>query len=635
MAVVLPQGVQHFDTPTGAPGVGYRLYTYVPGTSTPKATYTTSAGNVPNTNPVVADALGNMVVYWSGDYDVVLRDASDNIVWGPERLTDLAGALADTTTAANNSYLVGHGDSLSYTPGPRVANYIRNYTTPLAYTGCPTDGTSDASSYVAAAFASGKKEIIIPDGFVFSVDGNLAVPTGARIRGGGTLKKRAGTVRPILLLADSAEDILIEGVHFDGTRASFSIGNAVPAILGHLCEGVRIHYAVFENVIDSGVKLRNCAYLEVIGGRFHNIGEHGVEIKNYDVDVRTGLAYVASLPPLQGGHKITKAVFTKIDNGSGDGSGDGCGISFATVITAAGTAYPIKGSGVFDNDFLNVKRGVWVENNDAGCETEDLQVIGNRFRGDIASYGGDVYQAIGLIGVKRAQASYNSILNVGNMNVTLPSDSCNGIVVSQGSNTTDEVELSHNTIIDNTGNAVRMDYAVRLTAGTNLRVFDNRVSGASESPINVESAAVSDLICYGNTGAQDSYSWGNTFSVTFKLSNIPGTATTALTPEGHADDTEMIFPFPVRLVATAVKQTNNVASGTIEYRFYTNGVLRSNLSITQADISSAQATKTIGVTSGVTVAAGSRIRVDVVTSGFTPTTCDVIATLTFDTSFKE
>lgn len=118
MAVQLPNGRNYFATATGAPGVGYRLYTYVPGTSTPKATYTSSSGAVANTNPVVADARGEMSVYWIGSYDVVLRDASDNLIWGPERLEDSAGnledALADTSSASNGAGLLGYRYNNAY-----------------------------------------------------------------------------------------------------------------------------------------------------------------------------------------------------------------------------------------------------------------------------------------------------------------------------------------------------------------------------------------------------------------------------------------------------------------------------------------------------------------------------------------
>ena len=50
-------GTQFFDD-NGIPLVAGKLYTYASGTTTPRATYTTSAGTVANTNPIILNAGG-------------------------------------------------------------------------------------------------------------------------------------------------------------------------------------------------------------------------------------------------------------------------------------------------------------------------------------------------------------------------------------------------------------------------------------------------------------------------------------------------------------------------------------------------------------------------------------------------
>lgn len=50
-------GAQFFDD-NGNPLSGGKVYTYAAGTTTPLATYTTSAGTVANTNPIILDAAG-------------------------------------------------------------------------------------------------------------------------------------------------------------------------------------------------------------------------------------------------------------------------------------------------------------------------------------------------------------------------------------------------------------------------------------------------------------------------------------------------------------------------------------------------------------------------------------------------
>lgn len=52
-------GWQFFDN-NGVPLAGGKLYSYQAGTTTPQATYTTSAGNVAHTNPIVLDSAGRV-----------------------------------------------------------------------------------------------------------------------------------------------------------------------------------------------------------------------------------------------------------------------------------------------------------------------------------------------------------------------------------------------------------------------------------------------------------------------------------------------------------------------------------------------------------------------------------------------
>lgn len=500
--------------------------------------------------------------------------------------------------------------------------------------GAVGDGTTDDTAAITSLLASGKKYFYFPGGYTFLTDGGHSLPSGTVLFGKATIKKKSTTLQGMFTLADEAVDNIIQGVTFDGNRTAWSIGNAVFAVAAYKSQNVTFNNVIFNNIIDVGIKFFNSASVLVDGCRFYNIGENGVEFKNYDVDPRTGTAYTGTLPPLQGGHRVVNSWFGKIDNQSGDGSGDGCGILVSAGLLAAGTAYPVKGVSISACHFLNVKRGVWAENNDAGCETEDMTVSECWFRGDVSSYGGDVKDAIGLINVKRCKIINNTIVNVGNMNLVVASANCAAVQIS-GTNT-DIIEAAHNTIVDNTGNTHRMDYGFNLAAGSALNIHDNYISGASDATILTTSANVSNLKCYANDNATSTYSWNNITEVCFKVATIPsGTNVTALTPEGYSVDTEIILPMPVTLVGMSVKMTNSLSSGTITFKPYTSGVNRSTLNITNADFASTIATKAISVNNGVTVAAGERIRVDVDTTSYGTGTHGAIAYLMFETTLKE
>jgi hypothetical protein len=88
MAVFLsPVGgvAAQFFTNTGSVLTGGKLYTYAAGTTTPQVSYTTSAGTVARTNPVVLDAAGRVAEggeIWitSAPYKFVLTDSTDVLI---------------------------------------------------------------------------------------------------------------------------------------------------------------------------------------------------------------------------------------------------------------------------------------------------------------------------------------------------------------------------------------------------------------------------------------------------------------------------------------------------------------------------------------------------------------------------
>jgi hypothetical protein len=113
MAVFLsPVGgvAAQFFTNTGAVLTGGKLYTYLAGTTTPQVTYTTSAGNVARTNPIVLDAAGR--VPDSGEiwilpisYKFVLRDSNDVLIATYDNIFG-SGAFAVTNYTGNGSTVV-------------------------------------------------------------------------------------------------------------------------------------------------------------------------------------------------------------------------------------------------------------------------------------------------------------------------------------------------------------------------------------------------------------------------------------------------------------------------------------------------------------------------------------------------
>ncbi len=110
MAVFLsPVGgvAAQFFTNTGAVLTGGKLYTYQAGTTTPQTTYTTSAGSVARTNPVVLDAAGRVPdggEIWISpvSYKFVLKDSNDVLIATYDNIFG-SGAFSVTNYTGNGS----------------------------------------------------------------------------------------------------------------------------------------------------------------------------------------------------------------------------------------------------------------------------------------------------------------------------------------------------------------------------------------------------------------------------------------------------------------------------------------------------------------------------------------------------
>lgn len=65
----------------GKPLAGGKVYTYEAGTTTPKSTYTTMAGDVPNLNPVILDQNGKAKIFLGdGAYRMWILDSNDALI---------------------------------------------------------------------------------------------------------------------------------------------------------------------------------------------------------------------------------------------------------------------------------------------------------------------------------------------------------------------------------------------------------------------------------------------------------------------------------------------------------------------------------------------------------------------------
>lgn len=120
-------GAQFFGN-NGNPLTGGKLYTYAAGTTTPQATYTSAAGSVFHTNPIVLDAAGRVSgssEIWLADsqiYKFVLKDSNDVLLATWDQIAGVnsnfinftAETEVQTATAGQTVFTL---TTISYAPG--------------------------------------------------------------------------------------------------------------------------------------------------------------------------------------------------------------------------------------------------------------------------------------------------------------------------------------------------------------------------------------------------------------------------------------------------------------------------------------------------------------------------------------
>jgi len=83
----------------GEPYAGGTLATLVVGTSTPKDTWVDHLQASLNPNPIVLDSAGRALAYGDGDYRLVLRDGSGNLVFDQWSTTLISAAMMPVVSA--------------------------------------------------------------------------------------------------------------------------------------------------------------------------------------------------------------------------------------------------------------------------------------------------------------------------------------------------------------------------------------------------------------------------------------------------------------------------------------------------------------------------------------------------------
>lgn len=197
-------GWQFFSN-TGQPLSGGMIYTYAAGTTAPAATYTSNAGNIANTNPIILDAYGrvpNEIWLTVGvSYKFVLQDLNavqigtwDNIsgqVGSQNIVTSISGGstgLFPTTASIGDVVLSG---VLSVASGGTGLNsvgttgqFLTANGTGLAFTNAPAYNAVGSYAFAYSATSYAANTPVAGSGFTPVLAGTWQTMGGSLLSGG-------------------------------------------------------------------------------------------------------------------------------------------------------------------------------------------------------------------------------------------------------------------------------------------------------------------------------------------------------------------------------------------------------------------------------------------------------------------
>jgi hypothetical protein len=151
MASLLPTTKLMFLGNDGNPLVGGKIYTFDTGTTTPRVTYQDAAGTIPNTNPVILDARGEALIFWSGSYRVRLEDALGNLIWSVDSVSEI---ILNYRTGSNGSAIIPAGPTASRDTIPQIG-YFRYNTDLGQFEGYGNDGWGPVGGGSSGSGATG------------------------------------------------------------------------------------------------------------------------------------------------------------------------------------------------------------------------------------------------------------------------------------------------------------------------------------------------------------------------------------------------------------------------------------------------------------------------------------------------
>lgn len=356
---------QFFDN-SGNVLTGGKIYTYLAGTTTPVATYTTSVGNVPWSNPIILNSAGR--VSGSGEiwvssnisYKFILKDSNDVLIATYDNINNI--------TAANISYTAPYLTAVQTTVADKLAESVS-----VKDFGAVGDGSTDDTIAITNAIAA-SNSVYFPQG-TYKITSEIELRSDMYIYGAGQnvsilnfYKASNPASSEFMLAARYESNILIENMTVKSNAYADGLFN-----VGTYYAGPPKRYVNGDLGNINGILISSCSNITIQNCEITGFNYDGIRVTVEGDDPNTDYNYNLKFDKLYGhhclvtpldilgtiGYSVTNCTMTDNGNYTAQYIDGSTGYGIVMGRTANSNQLPAR-SGICANNYCarNVRHGI-------------------------------------------------------------------------------------------------------------------------------------------------------------------------------------------------------------------------------------------------------------------------------------
>jgi len=309
LSILAGAGAQFFDN-NGVPLSGGLVYTYAAGTTTPQTTYTSSAGNIAHTNPIVLNSAGRVASggeIWLTDavaYKFVLETSTAVTIATYDNVTGNSSGIYAAFAASSGSALVGYLPAGVGAVTTTVQAKLRESVSVKDF-GATGNGTTDDTAAIQAAvlycYTNGVK--------LYFNDGSYLLSNSITCGSNLTVEFDAGVVINLVAaniyftaaftMANQTDNTFIgNGCSIIGRRGSSYVEGRASAFYIYGCDNIHIENFNISDFATTGISLTGdngasgpCTRVTIANCNSSNCNRNGLEIISAKDCLITGGSY--------------------------------------------------------------------------------------------------------------------------------------------------------------------------------------------------------------------------------------------------------------------------------------------------------------------------------------------------------